>query len=128
MGLTGIVLVATLVSLSAMTCWTFTYQVNGSRLPPEGPIQMLIGEAGSFVSSIVFSMSRSSEHPHHTFDRQIATREGGCRSLHPGTTQLTLRVLSSATTRPPHHEQARARGTRDGRNGFDAAREYVSRH
>jgi len=127
-GLPGIVLVAISVSLSAMTYWAITFHVDGSRLPPEGLIPTLIGTAGTVVSAFVFNMSRSSELTHHTFDRQLLSLDGGGRPIHQGIEKLTLRELSSATTRPPHQEQARARGTRDGRNGFDAAREYVSRH
>src|SRR5580692_1076991 len=113
-GLPGIVLVAISIGLSAMTYWMFTSQVKGSHFPP------MVGAADSFMSAFVFSMSRSSEHTHHTFDRQVSNLEGGCRPIHRGMSQLTLRVLSSATTRPPHKE-AQARRTSDGRN-------YPSRH
>ena len=110
MGLPGIVLVAISVSLGAMTYWAVTVRVNGSRHPRVGPILLLVGAAGTVVSAYAFSMFRSSEHPHHTFDRQLLIPDGGCRSIHQGFKRLTLRVLSSATTRSPR-QIFPARGT-----------------
>jgi hypothetical protein len=103
-GLPGIVLGAISVSLSAMMYWAFTPQVRGIRLASVRWIPEFDGEAGTAVSAIVFSTSRSSEHTHHIFDRQVS----GHQSLMPP----TLRVLSSATTRPPYRD---ARGTSDHR-------------
>jgi multisubunit Na+/H+ antiporter MnhB subunit len=93
-----------------MMYWAFTIQVNGSRRPPAGLFLMLVGGAGTVVSAIVFRMSRNSEQTHHTFDRQVSNLDRGCRSIRQRFKQLTLRVLSSATTHPPHQEEARARG------------------
>ncbi len=101
----GVVLVAIFVSLSAMSYWAFTIQVNGIRLPPVVRVPLLVGDAGTVVPAIVFSASRSSENTRHTFDRQFAELRRGFRSRHTGKMQPTLRVLSSATTRPPNHEQ-----------------------
>jgi hypothetical protein len=125
-GLPGIVLVAISVSLGAMTYWAVTEQVNGSRHPRVGPILLLVGAAGTVVSAYAFSMFRSSEHPHHTFDRQLLIPDGGCRSIHQGFKRLTLRVLSSATTRPLHQELARARGTSDRRITFVGTRARIT--
>jgi hypothetical protein len=109
-GLTGIVSSAISVSLSAMTYWAFTIQGIGSRLSTVGPILMLVGVAGIVMSARVFIMSRSSENHHDTLDRQVFDRSSGCRSVHQGIEELTLRVLSSATTRPERHKLP-ARGT-----------------
>jgi hypothetical protein len=111
-GLPGIVLGAISVSLSAMMYWAFTFQGNGSNLSPEGLDLILVGAAGFVMSAFVFSMSRSSENTHHTFDRQVSDLNGGVRSNHRSKKKLTLRVLSSATTRPPC-QILPARGTSD---------------
>jgi hypothetical protein len=100
-GLPGIVLVTISTSLSAMTYWAVTFQSSGFSRLTVGLIMMLVGAADTFVLAHVFSMSRSSEYTHHTLDRQVSELNGGSRSIHQGMGQLTLRVLSSTTTRPP---------------------------
>jgi hypothetical protein len=126
--LPGIVLCAISISLSAMMFWAFTFQVNGFRRPPAGLFLMLVGAADTVVSIVVFRMSRNSEQTHHTFDRQVSNLDRGCRSIHQGFKQLTLRVLSSATAHPPHHEEARARGMSDCRKLSVEARGRASIH
>ena len=92
---------ATPVPLSAMTYWTFTIEVNGSSLPSADLILIMVGACGTVMSAFVFSMSRSSELTHHTFDSRVSVLHGGFRSCHQETMRPTQRVLSSATTRPP---------------------------
>lgn len=123
MGLLGIVLVAISISLSAMTYWAVTSQSKSFDLTTVGSIMMLVGAAGTLVSAFVFNMSRSSEKKHHTSDRQLSDLNGGVRSLHQGTKQLTLTVLSSATTRPAR-QILPARGTSDCRTSTVTARSY----
>ena len=101
MELPGIVLGATSVSLSAMMYWAFTIQGNGFRHSPVKQIPLLDGGVGFVASAFVFSTLRSSENTHHAFDRQVSDLQSGFRSFHLGMRQLTLRVLSSAVTRPP---------------------------
>lgn len=86
MGLPGIVLGVTSISLSAMMYWAFTFQGDGSRLPPVRLNQMLDREAGTYVLANIFSMSRSSENTHHTLDRQVVASFGGFRSSPPRVT------------------------------------------
>lgn len=83
MGLPGIVFGAILISLSAMTCWTSTCQRIGTRHPPVRIIRSLGGGVGIQLSADVFSMSRSSEHTHHTLDRQVMVSNGGFRTSPP---------------------------------------------
>lgn len=123
MELPGIVLVAISISLSAKTYWAFTVQSNGVGLTTVGALLSLFGAAGIFVSAFVFSTSRSSETTHHTFDRQVSDLNGGLRSIHQGMRQLTLKVLSSATSRPPR-QILPARGTSIRRHTTVAARSY----
>jgi hypothetical protein len=120
-GVQGIVLSTTSVSLSAMMYWAVTANGNGSSLHTVGLILMSVGAAGTLVLAFVFSTSRSSENTHHTFDRQDPNLDHGFRSIQRGIEPLTLRVLSSATTRPPFQDGARARGTSDCRTNFDTA-------
>jgi hypothetical protein len=122
-GLPGIVLGAISVSLSAMMYWAFTFQGNGFNLSTEGLVLTLVGAAGIVMSAFVFSMSRSSENTHHAFDRQVSDLHGGVRSIHRWNKKLTLRVLSSATTRPPS-QILPARGTSDRLNVSAPARSY----
>jgi hypothetical protein len=118
-GLPGIVLVAISISLSAMTYWAVTFQSKVFSLT--GLIMILFGAAGTFVSAFVFSMSRSSENAHHTLDRQVSDLKGGFRTIRQGTKRLTLRVLSSATTRLPR-QILPAVGTSDCRSTSVTAR------
>jgi hypothetical protein len=115
--------VAVSTSLSAMTYWAVTSQRRNFDLTTVGPFMMLIGAAGTLVSAFVFNVSRSSEKKHHTSDRQLSDLNGGVRSFHQGTKRLTLRVLSSATTRLPR-QILPARGTSDCRNTSVTARRY----
>lgn len=108
MGLPGIVFCAISISLSAMTYWACTFQVNGLRLSAKGLESMLDGVAGTSMPAIVFSMSRSSEGAHYTLDRRISDLKSGFRSVHQGMMQPTQRVLSSATTRLPRQISPRA--------------------
>ena len=101
MGLPGTVLAAISISLSAMGYWTVTVHSNGFSLVTVGLIMVLVGAAGTSASATVFGTSRSSELTLRTFDRQVSDLNGGFRSIRQGTRQLTLRVLSSATTRLP---------------------------
>jgi hypothetical protein len=112
--------------LSAKMYWAVTSQVDGSHLPPRGPILRRDGAAGKVVAAFVFSTSRSSENTHHTFCRQVSDLQSGDRSSPEGMMQPTLRVQSSATTRPPHQE-ARARGASERRSTATAARRSYSR-
>jgi hypothetical protein len=98
------------MSLSAMMYWAIIIHSNGSTLPTVGLLLTLVGAAGFVTSAFVFSKSRRSENTHHTLDRQVSDLHNGFRSIRQGMMQLTLRVLSSATTRPPP-QLARARGT-----------------
>lgn len=81
--------------------WTFTLHVNGLDLPPERVILMLAGGAGNLAPAFVRNTSRSSEITQHTFDRQVSELSSGFRTIRQELMQLTLRVPSSATTRPP---------------------------
>jgi hypothetical protein len=76
-----------------------TVQSNDFSLVTVGLIMMLVGAAGTLASATVFRTSRSSELTLRTIDRQVSDLNGGFRSIRQGTRQLTLRVLSSATTR-----------------------------
>jgi hypothetical protein len=70
-------------SPSAMRYWSFTPHGNGTRLSPVRLNQVLDGVAGTSVSTNVVGMSRSSENPQHTYDRQIVARKGGFRTSPP---------------------------------------------
>jgi hypothetical protein len=78
--LQGIVLGVISVSLSAMTYWAFTFHSDGTRLPSVKMKLLLGGGADTNVPAFVFSMSRSSENTHHTFDRQVSIPIGGFRT------------------------------------------------
>lgn len=124
MGLPGTVLVGISTSLSAMAYWAVTYQSGelSYRLTLR-PLMKLIGAADTLVSALVFNTSRSSENEHRTLDRQVSNLNGGFRSIHRGTRQVTRRMLSSATTRPPR-QILPAWGTSDGRSVTDTARSH----
>jgi hypothetical protein len=92
--------VATL-SLGAMTYWAFTIHGNGLRVSTVRLSPLQGGVANTHVLAFVFSMSRSSEYTHHTFDRQVVATHSDFRTNHRVTRQLTLRVLPSTTTRLP---------------------------
>lgn len=101
MGLPGMVVSANSVAVGAMMPWAATYQSHGFRLSTLGLNLMLLGAAGIVASGMVFSWSLSSDNLHHTLDRKVTDLHGGFRTAHHEIRQLTLRVLSSVTTRPP---------------------------
>ena len=103
MGLTGNVLIASSISLSAMMYLAAMIDSDGSKLSTIGIILTLVGAAGAVAPAFVFSMPRSSEDTHHTLNRQPSDLHNGIRSILQETLLMTQRVLSSATTRPPPH-------------------------
>jgi hypothetical protein len=111
------VLSAISIAIVATMHLAVTFRGYGFRLPSVGPILMLDGAVGIVVSAIVMGMLLSSEKSHRTLDRQVTDLHGGLRSVHQEIEQPTLRVLSSATTRPPG-QILPARGTSNRTNDF----------
>jgi len=111
------VLNAISVAIVATMQRAVTFRGYGFRLTTVGLILVLVGAVGIAVSAIVMGMSLSSEKSHRTLDRQVTDLLGGLRTVHHEIEQPTLRVLSSATTRPPGQILS-ARGTSNRTNGF----------
>ena len=101
------------VAVGAIMHWAASFQKLWTPSPLMGLILMLAGTPGIVASAMVFSWSLSSDNLHHTLDRQVTDIRCGFRSAHHEIKRLTLRVLPSATTRPPRtNPPARGRVTR----------------
>lgn len=94
-------MVESAISVAVGTIMAVVYQGNGFGLTSVGLILILVGAAGIAVPAMVFSWSLSSDNVRRTLNRQVTELRGGFRTDHHEIKQLTLRVLSSATTRPP---------------------------